>query len=146
MRSTNIACAQIDCVIGDPETNLTKIVSSIRSAAERDAKLGMFPEWALTGLAYGSSVEAIPFSESIDGHSSQTISEACRETGAYAVVGFIEAYEEKFYNAAMLVGPEGVVGGYRKVHLPFIGIDRFLTPGDRQFEVFDLPFGKVGMN
>ena len=89
MRSTNIACAQIDCVIGDPETNLTKIVSSIRSAAERDAKLVMFPECALTGYAYGSLDEAIPIAESIDGHSSQTISEACRETGAYAVVAWL---------------------------------------------------------
>jgi predicted amidohydrolase len=39
-----------------------------------------------------------------------------------------------------------VVGTYRKTHLPFIGIDRFLTPGDRAYQVFDLPFGKVGLN
>ena len=146
MSSTNIACAQIDCVLGDPKTNLQKIISTIRSAAEREAKLVMFPECALTGYAYNSLAEAIPFAETIDGPSSQAVAEVCRDTGAYAVVGFIEAAEDKFYNAAMLVGPDGVVGGYRKVHLPFIGIDRFLTPGDRQFEVFDLPFGKIGMN
>ena len=46
----------------------------------------------------------------------------------------------------MIVGPDGVVGSYRKVHMPFIGIDRFLTPGDRPFQVFELPFGKVGVN
>jgi len=146
MSSTNIACAQIDCVLGQPKTNLEKITSAIRSAAEREAKLVMFPECALTGYAYNSLAEAIPFAETIDGPSSQAVAEVCRDTGAYAVVGFIEAAADKFYNAAMLVGPDGVVGGYRKVHLPFIGIDRFLTPGDRQFEVFDLPFGKVGMN
>jgi predicted amidohydrolase len=146
MSTTNIACAQIDCVLGSPKTNLQKIVSTIRSAAERDAKLVMFPECALTGYAYNSLDEAIPFAESIDGPSSQALAAACRETGTYAVVGFIEAAADKFYNAAMLVGPDGVVGGYRKVHLPFIGIDRFLSPGDRQFEVFDLPFGKVGLN
>ncbi len=146
MSNTKIACAQIDCALGDPKTNLKKITSTIRSAAERDARLVMFPECALTGYAYGSLAEAIPVAESIDGPSSQAIAEACRDTGVYAVVGFIEAAGDNFYNAAMLVGPDGVVGGYRKVHLPFIGIDRFLTPGDRQFEVFDLPFGKVGMN
>jgi predicted amidohydrolase len=146
MSSTNIACAQIDCVLVSPQTNLQKIISTIRSAAERDAQLVMFPECALTGYAYNSLDEAIPFAEPIDGPSSQAIAEVCRETRAHAVVGFIEADGDKFYNAAMLVGPEGVVGGYRKVHLPFIGIDRFLTPGDRQFEVFDLPFGKVGVN
>jgi predicted amidohydrolase len=31
------------------------------------------------------------------------------------------------------------------VHLPFLGVDRFLTPGDRPFAVLDLPFGRVGM-
>jgi predicted amidohydrolase len=106
----------------------------------------MFPECALTGYAYGSLDEAIPFAEKIDGPSAQAIAQVCGETGAYAVVGFIEAADNKFYNAAMLVGPDGVVGGYRKVHLPFIGIDRFLAQGDRQFEVFDLPFGKIGLN
>jgi predicted amidohydrolase len=146
MAETNIACAQIDCILGETSTNLTKIVSSIRAAADRDAKLVMFPECALTGYAYNSLEEAIPFAETIDGPSAQVIAETCRETGVYAVVGFIEAEAGKFYNAAMLVGPDGVVGGYRKVHLPFIGIDRFLAPGDRQFNVFELPFGKVGLN
>jgi predicted amidohydrolase len=146
MAKTNIACAQIDCILGQPKTNLGKIVASIRSAAERDVKLVMFPECALTGYAFSSLADAVPFAEEINGPSSEAIATACRQTGAYAVVGFIEAAENKFYNAAMLVGPEGVVGGYRKVHLPFIGIDRFLAHGDRQFEVFDLPFGKIGMN
>src|SRR5215471_2502147 len=146
MATTNIACAQIDCVLGDPQTNREKIIAHIRSAAERDAKLVMFPECALTGYAYNSLAEAVPFAERIDGPSSEAIAEACRETGTHAVAGFIESDGDKFYNAAMLVGPNGVAGSYRKVHLPFIGIDRFLTPGDRQFNVFDLPFGKVGMN
>lgn len=146
MAKTNIACAQIDCVLGDPATNRTRIIASMRSAAEREAQLVIFPECALTGYAFNSLEEAIPFAEKPDGPSSQAIAEACRETGAYAIVGFIEADGDKFYNGALLVGPDGVVGNYRKVHLPFIGIDRFLMPGDRPFAVFDLPFGKVGVN
>lgn len=146
MPKTNIACAQIDIQLGQPKNNRDKMVSSIRAAAARDAQLVMFPECALTGYAYESLAEALPFAEKIDGPSAQALAEACRETGAYAVAGFIEADGDKFYNAAMLVGPNGVIGSYRKVHLPFIGIDRFLTPGDRPFQVFDLPFGKVGLN
>ncbi len=146
MTKTNIACAQIDCVLGDPKTNREKIIATIRAAAERQAQLVIFPECALTGYAYNSLDEATPFAESIDGKSAEVIAEVCRETKAHAIVGFIEAGGEKFYNAAMVVGPHGVVGSYRKVHLPYIGIDRFLTPGDRPFHVFDLPFGKVGVN
>src|SRR5688572_1392006 len=146
MAKTNIACAQIDCVLGAPAANRDKIIASIRTAAESEAQLVIFPECALTGYAFNSLEEAIPFAEKTDGPSSQAIAEVCRETKAYAIVGFIEADGDKFYNAAMLVGPGGVVGSYRKVHLPFIGIDRFLTPGDRPFAVFDLPFGRVGVN
>ena len=146
MAKTNIACAQIDCVLGDPKTNREKIIATIRAAAERDAQLVIFPECALTGYAYNSLDEAVPFAENVDGRSAQAIADVCRQTKAYAIVGFIEADGDKFYNAAMLIGPDGVVGTYRKVHLPYIGIDRFLTPGDRPFQVFDLPFGKVGVN
>ena len=146
MAKTNIACAQIDCALGNPKANREKIVSTIRTAAERAAELVIFPECALTGYAYNSLDEAVPFAESINGPSAEMIAKTCRQTNSYAIVGFIEADGEKFYNAAMLVGPHGVVGSYRKVHLPFIGIDRFLRPGDRPFQVFDLPFGKVGLN
>src|ERR1043166_8098403 len=146
MTKTNIACAQIDCRLGDPKTNREKIVATIHAAAERDAQLVIFPECSLTGYAFNSLDEAIPLAEKIDGPSAEIIAEACRETKTYGIVGFIEADGGKFYNAAMLVGPDGVAGSYRKVHLPYIGIDRFLTPGDRPFQIFDLPFGKVGVN
>lgn len=146
MAKTNIALSQMDCLLGQPQANLSKIVESIRAAAKRDVQLVAFPECALTGYAYESLEEATPFAESLDGPSSQAIAAVCRETGVYAAVGFIESDAGKFYNAVMLVGPEGVAGGYRKAHLPFIGIDRFLSPGDRPFQVFELPFGKVGLN
>src|ERR1051326_2010957 len=146
MTKTNIACAQIDCRLGDPKTNREKIVATIHAAAERDAELVIFPECSLTGYAFNSLDEAIPLAEKVDGPSAEIIAEACRETKTYGIVGFIEADGGKFYNAAMLVGPDGVAGSYRKVHLPYIGIDRFLTPGDRPSQVFALPFGKVGVN
>jgi predicted amidohydrolase len=146
MSKTKVACVQMDCVIGDPKTNLSKIVEHIKTAGKQGASLAIFPECALTGYAYDSLEEAIPFAESLDGPSAQAITAACREASVHAAVGFIEASEGKYYNAAMVVGPNGVIGSYRKVHLPFIGIDRFLTPGDREFTVFELPFGKVGVN
>jgi len=146
MAKTNIACMQMDCLLGQPQANLSKIIESIRLAAKRDASLVAFPECALTGYAFESLEEAVPFAESVDGPSAQAVSEACRETGVYAAFGFIERDGGKFYNSVMLVGPEGLAGCYRKVHLPFIGIDRFLSPGDRPFQIFELPFGKVGLN
>ena len=143
---TKITCVQMDVAIGDVEANRRGIVERMQAAAESGAELVIFPECALTGYCFDSLEEATPFAETIDGRSSDAISEVCRETGAHAVVGFIEKDGSSFYNAAMLVGPDGVIGDYRKVHLPFLGVDRFLTPGDKQFRVFELPFGRIGIN
>src|SRR5262249_17446556 len=50
----------------------------------------------------------------------------------------------KLFNAAVLVGPKGVVGNYRKVHLPGLGVDRHVDPGDRPFAVHEIDVGGGG--
>src|SRR5262245_33691011 len=52
----------------------------------------------------------------------------------------------RIFNATALVGPQGVVGSYRKVHLPFLGVDRFTTPGDRPFAVHEAAGMRIGMH
>jgi predicted amidohydrolase len=145
MSETTIACVQMDCLIGEVEANRNKMIERLREAATEGAELVIFPECALTGYCFDSLQEAEPFAEPADGQSVEALARACGEAGVHAVVGFIEKEGGAYYNAAMLVGPDGLVGTYRKVHLPFIGVDRFLTPGDRAFKVFDLPLGKVGV-
>ncbi|HJQ68212.1 MAG TPA: carbon-nitrogen hydrolase family protein [Blastocatellia bacterium] len=145
MPKTTIACAQIDCKIGDVESNRSNVVDRIQEAADRSARLVIFPECAMTGYAFESLEEAAQFAEPIDGPTGEAVSRACQQTGLYAIVGFIEKDGSRYFNAAMLVGPGGVIGSYRKVHMPYIGADRFLTPGDRPFQVFDLAIGKVGI-
>jgi predicted amidohydrolase len=146
MGKTKIACVQMDVVIGDVEANRRTIVRRLGEATDGAAELVIFPECALTGYCFDSLEEAARFAEPIDGRSSEAIAEACRQTGAHAVVGFIEKDGSSYYNAAMLIGPNGIAGSYRKVHLPFLGVDRFLKPGDRAFNVVELPFGRLAIN
>jgi len=136
----------MDVAIGEVEVNRRKIIERIREAAGQGSEFTIFPECALTGYCFDSLEEAAQFAEPINGPSAEAIAEACREAGAHVVVGFIEKDDRSFYNAAMVVGPNGIVGGYRKVHLPFLGLDRFVTPGNRPFAVIDLPIGKIGAN
>ena len=136
----------MDIEIGNVDANRRSIVERIRTAADAGAELAVFPECAVSGYCFDSLEEAAPFAEPVDGASSEAISEACRKSGTYAVVGFIENDNGNFYNAAMVVGPDGVAGGYRKVHMPFLGVDRFLKPGDRPFDVIELPIGRIGVN
>lgn len=146
MANTNIALIQMDVAIGNVTANRQNVIERLRAAAARDAQLIVFPECALTGYCFDSLAEAAPFAEPLDGPSAEAIAAACQETGAHAIVGFIERDGASLFNAAMVVGPVGVIGSYRKVHLPFLGVDRYLTPGDRPFALFDLPCGKVGVN
>jgi predicted amidohydrolase len=45
----------------------------------------------------------------------------------------------------VLVSPtDGLLGAYRKTHLPFRGVDRFVVPGD-ELPVFDTPLGRIGI-
>jgi 5-aminopentanamidase len=146
MAQTTIACVQMDCEIGRVAQNRERVIKHLRAAAQSGAQIVVFPECALTGYCFESLAEAAEFAETLAGPSAKALAAVCRETGAHAVVGFIEREGERCYNAALLVGPRGVVGSYRKVHLPFLGVDRFLTPGDRAFQTFDLPVGRVGLN
>ena len=146
MAQTKVACVQMDVVIGDVNANRETILDRLRAATGSGAQLAIFPECALTGYCFESLEEASPFAERIDGPSSDAFAKACRDTGIHAVIGFIEKDGANYYNAAMVIGPSGVIGGYRKVHLPFLGVDRFLTPGDRPFEVLELPSGRIGVN
>ena len=146
MASTKIACVQIDLEIGNVDANRRKIVQRIELASDRGAELVIFPECAITGYCFDSLDEAKPFAEPLDGPSAEAIADVCSRTQTYVVAGFIERGGAKFYNAAMLIGPDRVIGNYRKVHLPFLGVDRFLTPGDEPFRIFELPFGRIGIN
>ena len=65
---------------------------------------------------------------------------------AKAVRGLIEKDGDKCFNAAALIGPEGLVGKYRKNHLPFLGVDRFLDRGDKPIAVYETPIGNIGLH
>jgi predicted amidohydrolase len=53
------------------------------------------------------------------------------------VLGFLERIHppRKIHNTAVLIGREGLLTVYRKIHLPGIGVDRFTTPGMEPFRV-----------
>ncbi len=142
-----IACVQTDCRIGDVPSNLKAIRAGLRDAARLGARLAVFPECVLTGYCFESRDEAWPFAEPAPGPSLDAIAADCRELGVWAVVGMLERDGDGgLFNACALVGPGGFMATYRKIHLPYLGVDRFTTPGDRPFAVHDLGGLRVGMH
>jgi predicted amidohydrolase len=143
-----IAAVQMDCRLSDKTFNLGAMRSRLREAAGNGARLVVFPECALTGYCFQSKDEALPLAEGVPGPASRAIAEDCRALGVWAIFGLLERPGDSnhFFNACALVGPDGVVGSYRKIHLPFLGVDRFAMKGDRPFAVHDLGGLRVGVN
>jgi predicted amidohydrolase len=141
-----IAGVQMDVALMDVDRNLERMIAKLREATANGAKLTVFPECALSGYCYGSLAEARPYAQTIPGPATEKMRAACAELGAYAIFGMLEPDGPRMYNAAALVGPAGVIGSYRKVHLPYLGIDMFTSHGDRPFAVHDAGELRVGMN
>jgi predicted amidohydrolase len=140
-----IAGVQMEPKLLEKERNLEECLEKTYLAAKEGARLVVFPECALSGYVFSSLQEALPAAEPIPGPSTERILSACRELNVYVVLGLLERDGDRCYNAAVLLGPQGLVGKHRKAHLPDLGVDRFVHLGDLPFTVYDTEVGKIGM-
>ena len=137
---------QFDIRLHEPATNAASACTEIsRTADESGARLVVFPEAALTGYVFESLEEAVQGAIAADGPELDAVTKSCRATHSWTIIGAIERADDRVYNAAFLVGPDGIVGRYRKVHTLCLGVDRFACRGD-EFRVWDLPIGRIGIN
>ena len=120
MGTIRIAAAQMDVKLTDREGNLSRMLAKLEAAAAQGAALVVFPECALPGYCFESLEEARPYAETVPGPATKAFAAACKKLNVHAVFGMLEADGQKIFNACVLVGPNGVVGTYRKVHLPFL--------------------------
>jgi predicted amidohydrolase len=139
-----VAVAQLDPKLGEKERNLETCLARLDEAAAAGARLLVLPECAIPGYLFESADEALPFAEEIPGPSTEALADACGRLGTHVVCGLLERDGDELRNAAVLVGPDGLVGTYRKTHLPFLGVDRFVVPGDA-LDVYDTPIGRIGL-
>jgi predicted amidohydrolase len=145
MNIIKVAAVQTNPVLMEKEDNLKVILRNTRVASDNDARLIVFPECSLTGYIFNSRAESLPYAESIPGPTTKKLATLCKELNVYVIFGLLEKDNEKLYNVAALIGPEGLIGSYRKNHLPYLGIDRFVDRGDRPFEVYKTPCGNIGI-
>jgi predicted amidohydrolase len=145
MSTVRVAAVQMDPVLGDREGNLRVIINRLSEAAGEGARLVVFPECALTGYGFDSKDEAMAQAEPVPGPSLDLLADSCADLGVFAVVGLLERDGDRLFNACAVVGPMGELACYRKVHLPFMGVDRFADPGDRPFEVVETAGLRIGL-
>lgn len=141
-----IAAAQMDVALGDREGNRERVESLLAQAARRGARLVAFPECSLSGYCVESLEEALSLAEPIPGPTTLRLAETCKRLSVHMVVGLIESDFDRVFNTCALIGPGEVLATYRKLHLPFMGLDRFATPGDRPFAVHTVGPLRVGLS
>ena len=141
-----VAAAQFEPHIGDKARNLAKMLELVDRAADQGVKLVVLPELANSGYIFNSKEEALALSEPVPGgETTNKLIAKAKEQNIYIVFGIDERGDGyRLYNSAALVGPEGYIGKYRKLHL-WDEEKIFFEPGDLGLPVFDLPFGRLGM-
>jgi 5-aminopentanamidase len=144
--AVRVAAVQMEPKLARIEANLERILDRIADAARAGARLVVFPECALSGYGFASREEGLAHAVAVDSTPVGRVTSACRQHGCFCVFGMLERDGPRLFNACVLTGPYGVVATYRKVHLPFLGIDMFADPGDRPFAVQDAGGINIGMH
>jgi 5-aminopentanamidase len=135
-------CYQFHPSFGKKDQNLQKVSSVIMDA---DADLIVLPEFFATGYQFISQDEVAELSETIpDGQTTETLSAVSVRKGCYIVAGLPERAGDIFYNSAVITGPQGFMGIYRKTHL-FFEEKLYFTPGDTGFKVWNTDLGVIGI-
>jgi predicted amidohydrolase len=143
--SWRVAVGQSDVKLGDLAHNLLQIDRQCLAASKAGCQLLVLPECALSGYCFGSRDEALASSVTLDGKEIEQLVAIARRDNLLLVVGLLERTREKLFNAQVLVGPSGLIGSYRKIHIPHLGVDRFVDPGDRPFAVWEANGARIGL-
>jgi N-carbamoylputrescine amidase len=140
-----LACLQMQPSFGDVASNVTKSVQLIERAADQGANLVVLPELCSTGYVFSNREEAFAVAEEVPaGPTASAWIECAARHRLHLVAGICERAGNKLYNSAVVIGPDGYVGTFRKVHL-WNEEALYFEPGDLGFPVFHTPIGRIGV-
>ncbi len=134
----------------DADDNLARAVGFVEQAASDGAQVICLPElFRSQYFCQQENAGLFDLAESIPGPSTQALGKVAKARGVTIVASLFERRAAGLYhNTVAMIGPDGgVLGLYRKMHIPDDPsyYEKFyFTPGDLGFKVFDTPAGQVG--
>jgi len=156
--TVSIACVNFHTVWGDKKANLDKIKSFTLEAAGQGNNIIAFPELAMSGYECSDDMNGEKKScrmhrdlaETIPGPSTEQMAELAKALDVYIIFGMPEQdklHPDVRYISSVVIAPEGIMGAYRKLHLP--PWPRFneslcFSPGD-QVPVWETRYGVIGV-
>ncbi len=133
---------QFSPAFGCIRENLNTVLENLENT---EADLIVLPELPFTGYSFKDRQELLEMAEPPD---DSVIVEAlagmCCRKGMHIVTGFAERNGNKLFNSALLIGPDGLEGTYRKLHL-FNREKLCFDPGDLPLSVHHVHGVGVGM-
>jgi predicted amidohydrolase len=134
---------QFNPVLGNQKKNIRVLSGLLDKAIGTD--LMVIPELANSGYNFETKEQAFSLAENL-GNSLflKFLEEKARKLKMYIVSGINELDNGLLYNTATLVGPEGYIGKYRKMHL-FMNEFDFFEKGNLGLPVFDIGKCKIGI-
>jgi predicted amidohydrolase len=139
----NVGLAQISAEPYEIDANRALCEKAINAAFGQGADLVILPELIVSGYV-ADGRRLFPLAEPVPGPSTAAWEEMARRASGYIVAGLCEREGESLYNSAVLVGPEGLIGHYRKAHL-FADEKVAFVPGNLGFPVVRTRFGTIGI-
>lgn len=127
--------------------NLDATVRTISdfASALQGSDVIVLPELCNSGYNFASKKEALNLSEPVnDSRFIRHLKKLASRMNVHFVSGFNEREGDELYNSAVLVGPKGFIGSYRKIHLFMNEKDHF-SRGNAGIGVFDIGICKIGM-
>jgi len=141
-----VAAVQFEPTMFEKEHNIVRLLEMATEAAEAGARLIVTPEMGTTGYCWFDRDEVAPFVETIPGPTTERFAKVAKAYDCYIVIGMpeVDVASGLYYNSAVLIGPEGVIGTHRKTH-PYISEPKWSAPGDLGHQVFDTPVGRIAL-
>src|SRR6478609_954897 len=141
--SLRVAAIQMEPRVGHKEANVARSLVLMADAAKGGAQLVVLPELCNSGYVFDTREEAFGLAEEIPtGASCRAWMDAARQYNLYVVAGITEREGEALYNSAVVLGPKGYIGTYRKNHL-WGAENLFFEPGNLGVPVFRIGPGRI---
>ncbi|NVM53900.1 MAG: acyltransferase [Candidatus Helarchaeota archaeon] len=142
----NVSAIQFNPDFLKLESNRERIKRLIEKAISANkAELIVLPELAFSGYNFENPQQVQKTAEKIpESKSCKLLEKLSIENAVFIVAGINEKAEGKFYNSAVVFGPDGYITTYRKIQL-YAREKEFFLPGDLPLQLFDLHKYKIGI-
>jgi len=149
-RTVQVGLVQMACAVR-PEANLKRAQHLVREAVERGADVVCLPEmYRSRYFCQTENHDHFALAEPVDGPSARAFGKLAAELNVTLIVPIFERRAAGLYhNSALIIdGRRGVLGLYRKMHIP--DDPRFyekfyFTPGDLGFQCFRTRHADIGV-